>query len=891
VTGKRVRTGQAVRSYYRAMLPPGYLSRLRAAGTSGRPPAGPAMSTLRSAAVATASIIRCIAIAYIAVQVVIWHSFYAADPWRLAGPVAAVGWAVALVAYLLRRWPTWQLAGIDSGVHVALALGAMWCVPPAMRGDTANWLYILVAGQLVVPAWFAPGAVLAPLALASGTAYWAGSVLAMGAGSGNNSPIAAGILLLAIAAVVWCGYLMLYRRSAAADAALAQADRYSRQQYVILSRNTERREHERMLHDTVLNTLTALRHAGSGDPEEVVGRCRHDVTLMEYVLRDPGDPARVASRPYGGLLIGIEAVAMEMRARGLDVHVETTHDAAAEKAGAAPGKAGAGGAGARAAAGSGPVVPVPVAAAMAHAVREALANVAGHAGTGEAWVEISMTAAGPGAAEPGGLHVTVRDAGRGFDPDRVDTGRLGLRRSVIERIADQGGQASVQSSPGEGTVVSIAWTAQEPGHPGVASGAPGRSARGQGVPAVDAAGQGGPGQGVPAVDAAGQGVPAVGGSAMAAGDRAVQDAAESELPRMAGTIAVIWQFALLIQVLIYLHDYRQPAVPLAVWLGLLAAAGWLVPRARAPGFSGPDAAVAVAVAVAAVALVGWDRRMHGTGTVDWSVIGTSWLLALVALSRPAREWIFGALLVFTAHAVFFIRDLGVTSLGLARLAATAETLVVILAVFAALRPTLRAHARIAAHSTALASRAAAKRAVAAAVREDRRRRLALLEVEALPLLRGIADGTLDPADREIRERCVRHAATLRRALADRPRKAGGVLAELEPALSAAKARGLPVEVQVVGDPGRPMREVAGATLAAVDGVMSALPPHPVTLTVLASGEDVELYVTFDRPPRTTPDVAELRLTVPARARWHAAVDVDDTGAGCLEVRWWKEMPA
>jgi hypothetical protein len=38
-------------------------------------------------------------------------------------------------------------------------------------------------------------------------------------------------------------------------------------------------------------------------------------------------------------------------------------------------------------------------------------------------------------------------------------------------------------------------------------------------------------------------------------------------------------------------------------------------------------------------------------------------------------------------------------------------------------------------------------------------------------------------------------------------------------------------------------------------------------------------------------VAELRLTVPARARWHAAVDVDDTGAGCLEVRWWKEMPA
>lgn len=51
---------------------------------------------------------------------------------------------------------------------------------------------------------------------------------------------------------------------------------------------------------------------------------------------------------------------------------------------------------------------------------------------------------------------------------------------------------------------------------------------------------------------------------------------------------------------------------------------------------------------------------------------------------------------------------------------------------------------------------------------------------------------------------------------------------------------LPAEIRVVGDPGRPTREVAGATVAAVDGVMRALPPHAVTLTVLASGDEVEL---------------------------------------------------
>ncbi len=367
------------------------------------------------------------------------------------------------------------------------------------------------------------------------------------------------------------------------------------------------------------------------------------------------------------------------------------------------------------------------------------------------------------------------------------------------------------------------------------------------------------------------------------------DAQEAELPRMVGLVVAVWQLALLLQVLVYLHDYRQPAVPVAVWLGLLAAAGWLVPRVRAGGLTWAQAAAAVAIAVTAVALVGWQRRVQGS--VDWSVVGSGWLLALVALTRRAWEWIAGALLVFAAHAIMAIHLLGVTSLSMARLAATAYTLVVILVIFAALRPTWRTSAGIAARRAALTSRLAAERAAAAAVHEDRRERLALLEVDALPLLRGIADGELDPADSDVRERCTRHAAALRRALADRPQDAGGLLAELQPALRTARARGMPAEVQVVGDPGRPAPEVAAATLAAVDAVLGAIPPHPVLLTVLASADDVELYVTFDRAPGAAPDVTRLRRTVPAAARWHATVDVDDSGAGCLEVRWRKAVQA
>jgi hypothetical protein len=62
--------------------------------------------------------------------------------------------------------------------------------------------------------------------------------------------------------------------------------------------------------------------------------------------------------------------------------------------------------------------------------------------------------------------VTVRDCGAGFDPARVDRGRLGLRRSIAERAADCGGQASIWSVPGKGTEVSLSWPAPVPARTG-----------------------------------------------------------------------------------------------------------------------------------------------------------------------------------------------------------------------------------------------------------------------------------------------------------------------------------------------------------------------------------------------------------------------------------------
>jgi signal transduction histidine kinase len=431
--------------------------------TPARTPAGPAITALRAVAASTACVIRCLTIAYIALQVAIWHSFYSADPWRLAGPLAAMGWAALVVAYLRGRWgQVWWRDGLDSAASVLLALGAGWCVPSAVRGDTTNWLYIAMVGQLFVPAWLAPLASAAPLALISAAAYLAGTVVTPAARAGGSSAAVSAAVLVAIAAAAWCARLLLERGAFAADATLATADREAREQRVALSRTTERREHERLLHDTVLNTLTAIGRAGraggsdagGADPGQLVGRCRRDVALLQYVLSEPGDPAKVADRPFGGLLIGIEAAAIEMRARGLEVHV---------------------GVGDRVCGRVAPVTPVPgqVAVALAYAVREALVNVATHAGTGEAWIDVSL--AGPPA--DGGVRVTIRDAGVGFDPSTVDPARLGLRRSIAERVADLGGRASVRSRPGGGTVVDLYWPAWAAPGPAVPLPDPRRASR------------------------------------------------------------------------------------------------------------------------------------------------------------------------------------------------------------------------------------------------------------------------------------------------------------------------------------------------------------------------------------------------------------------------------
>jgi signal transduction histidine kinase len=96
-------------------------------------------------------------------------------------------------------------------------------------------------------------------------------------------------------------------------------------------------------------------------------------------------------------------------------------------------------------------IPLPVAEAIYSAAVQGMVNSLQHAGTGvDRWVEVR-------GSDDGWVEVELGDDGVGFDPRTVPTERLGVRVSILERIASAGGRAEIDSEPGRGTRILIHW--------------------------------------------------------------------------------------------------------------------------------------------------------------------------------------------------------------------------------------------------------------------------------------------------------------------------------------------------------------------------------------------------------------------------------------------------
>lgn len=98
------------------------------------------------------------------------------------------------------------------------------------------------------------------------------------------------------------------------------------------------------------------------------------------------------------------------------------------------------------------VLPAEVQVATYRVCQEALNNVTKHAAAKD--VQIALRHEGTG------IDLTIRDDGKGFDPDRIESGHYGLTM-MRERAEGVGAQFAITSQPGRGTELTIRWRAVE----------------------------------------------------------------------------------------------------------------------------------------------------------------------------------------------------------------------------------------------------------------------------------------------------------------------------------------------------------------------------------------------------------------------------------------------
>jgi signal transduction histidine kinase len=187
----------------------------------------------------------------------------------------------------------------------------------------------------------------------------------------------------------------------------------------------QRRQGARLLHDTVLATLTLLAHSGVGvAPEALRQQASEDARLLRQ-LRLGATPTPESSGPYNltpveetPLGTTLESVKQRFGRMGLEVSWHGTGQV---------------------------LLPSDVLDAFLLSLAECLENVRRHSGVTQAHVTITDDATT--------VRAMVTDSGVGFDLEGIDDDKFGFRESVIGRLREVGGNARLFSSPGSGTTV------------------------------------------------------------------------------------------------------------------------------------------------------------------------------------------------------------------------------------------------------------------------------------------------------------------------------------------------------------------------------------------------------------------------------------------------------
>ncbi|MFJ4297251.1 sensor histidine kinase [Curtobacterium sp. NPDC089689] len=343
-------------------------------------------------------------------------------------------------------------------VPVGLLLGALACIAAMIAGfvvfgssGSVWWTAVILAGGLgalailllgaddatrpviasaVMP--LAAGGVSAPLMAQRGHPVGLGLTLAAGAATAVGMAWATGSVLSVATSGALLGWVLIavvtiwisrsIPRVARRIYSIGTAHRAERQ---ASETEAQRRQGARLLHDTVLATLTLLAHSGVGVSEQAMReQAAEDARLLRHLRlgatpqpQQSGDYSltREEESPLGQTL---ESVKQRFGRMGLEVSWHGTGQV---------------------------LLPSTVLDAFLLALGECLENVRRHAGVGEAHVTI--------VHDNEMVRAMVTDSGVGFDLTHVSAERLGFKESVVNRLREVGGDAKLFSAPGSGTTV------------------------------------------------------------------------------------------------------------------------------------------------------------------------------------------------------------------------------------------------------------------------------------------------------------------------------------------------------------------------------------------------------------------------------------------------------
>ncbi|NQW89488.1 histidine kinase [Curtobacterium sp. VKM Ac-2861] len=338
----------------------------------------------------------------------------------LVGALLCIAAMVAAFVFFGRSGTVWWTAAILVTGLASLAL-LFSGVDESVRPLVASAVMPLAGGSLSAPLMAQRGQPFG-LGLTIGTGAIVVVVMVWATGGLLSTPVSGALLGWVLIAVVSVWISRSIPRVARRIYSIGTAHRAERQ---ASETEAQRRQGARLLHDTVLATLTLLAHSGVGVSEQAMReQAAEDARLLRHLRlgatpqpSQSGDYSltREEESPLGQTL---ESVKQRFGRMGLEVSWHGTGQV---------------------------LLPSHVLDAFLLALGECLENVRRHAGVGEAHVTI--------VHDNDMVRAMVTDSGVGFDLTTVSAERLGFKESVVSRLREVGGDAKLFSAPGSGTTV------------------------------------------------------------------------------------------------------------------------------------------------------------------------------------------------------------------------------------------------------------------------------------------------------------------------------------------------------------------------------------------------------------------------------------------------------